>query len=161
MKYDEILALLMDGQMGYLPNDGISYSLLIKKLHNGNPCECIFFYGVNKGKAKGPWRVILFDCMHRTILENITNLSHSFHIEEPFECDLEVRNIEEAIKLMADYKVTYDAVSCFAFQEQLDAVQKELVGKLSLLLRENAGNMYGIYQLIAPEFIEWMDVQSQ
>ncbi len=160
MKYDEILALLMDGQMGYLPNDGANYSLLIKKQYNGNPCECIFFYGIRKGKAKGPWRVILFDSMQQIILENITNMSDFFHADICFERELEMRNMEDVLKSMADYKAAYDAVSCFAFQEQLTVSQKEMVRRLYLLLKENAGNMYDVYQSIAPEFIEWMSLQG-
>lgn len=160
MNYDDILALLMDGQMGYLPNDGSNYSLLMKKIYNGNSCECIFFYGMNKGRAKGPWRIILFDTKQRVILENITDISSFFHREISFERELEMRVLEKTLKIMADYKMAYDAVSYYAFQRQLDASQKEMVKKLYVLFKENVANMYDIYQQIAPEFIEWMAFQS-
>lgn len=160
MNYDEILALLMDGQMGYLPNDGSNYSLLIKKIYNGNPCECIFFYGVSKGRAKGPWRIILFDSKKQVILENITDISSFFQKEISFERELEVRGIEETLKIMADYKMAYDAVSYFVFQRHLDPLQKGMVERLYVLFKKNVANMYDIYQQIAPEFIEWMTSQT-
>lgn len=160
MSYDEVLALLMDGQMGYLPNDGSNYSLLVKKIYNGKPCECIFFYGISKGIAKGPWRIILFDCKQQVILENITDFSSFFHRDISFECELEMRDLEETLKIMADYKMAYDIVSCFAFQRQLDDSQKEMVKKIHALFKENVANMYDVYQQIAPEFIEWMTFQT-
>lgn len=156
MNYDEMIALLMGGQMGYLPNDGSNYSLLMKKMYNGGPCECVFFYGISKGRAKGPWRIILFDSKRRVILENITDISRFFHREIWFECELEMKDIEEKLKIMADYKMAYDAVSYFAFQKQLDASQKGMVKNLYALFKENVANMFEVYQQIAPEFIEWM-----
>ncbi len=157
MNYDEKLDLLLGGEMGFLPNDGVTYSLMIKKIYQGRPCECIFFYGISQGRASGPWRIILFDCESRMILENITDNRGFFQTELHFECELEKKDLGMMLALMTEYKKAFDAVSGFAFQKQPDTSQKEIVGRLYELLKEITGNMYQTYQSIAPEFIEWME----
>ena len=157
MNYDEKLDLLLGGEMGFLPNDGVTYSLMTKKMYQDRPCECIFFYGISQGRASGPWRIILFDCESRTILEYITDFRGFFQKELYFECELEKTDMGMMLALMTEYKKAFDAVSSFAFRKQPDSSQKEIVGRLYELLKKITGNMYQAYQSVAPEFIGWME----
>lgn len=157
MKYDEILAMVMDGSMGYLPPDGINYSLLVKKLYNEKPCDCIFFYKVCEGMARGPYRMLLIDSTEKVILENIDDLSAYFCTDIFGEYELERRDLEHVLQLEADYQVAYDAVSDWVFQEQTDVFQREVMAELLQLLQETSGAMYGMYRLVAPEFIRWLE----
>lgn len=157
MNYDEKLALLLGGEMGYLPNDGVTYSLMTKKIYQDRSCECIFFYGISQGRASGPWRIILFDCESRTILANITDVRGFLQNDPCFECELEKTDMGMMLTLMTEYKKAFDAVSGFAFWKQPDSSQKEVVGRLYELLKKITGNMYQAYQSVAPEFIGWME----
>lgn len=157
MNYDEKLALILDGEMGFLPNDGAAYSLMTKKIYQDRPCECIFFYGISQGRARGPWQILLFDCESRTILENITDVAEFFQDELRFECELKKTDMGTMLGLMSEYKKTFDEVSGFVFLKQLDSSQKEIVGRLYELLKKITGNMYQAYQSVAPEFIGWIE----
>jgi hypothetical protein len=161
LHYDDIIEVLMSGDIGkYIP-EGLAHSFPVIGKENGKIIDCFFIFSYSHGKNEfnSPIARLAIDPIAKELVYYRDAAS------SPFESDNEAHSYPLEFKYSKDdrrdalmkYEESYMSVREFAFAAELNALQHDYLRNymkaFNVLI---AAAQRPFYIAVSPSFFEWM-----